>query len=165
MKKCWIFVVLAIFLTGCGAQQTFETVSDDHVQSVAVMMQQMQLELPENASVMTLSNKETGTLYLCDGYTVTTQTIEAGDLERTLMSSTGFTSQGLQLLQTDAGEIDRYECVWVAAGETGSQVCRGCILDDGNYHYVVTIIGDSADAGKLNDQWQRIMQSVKLTSE
>jgi hypothetical protein len=127
-------------------------------------MQQIHLELPEHASVTTLANREIGTLYLCDGYSVTTQNMEGGDLGRTVKAATGFESNALQLMQTSAGELDRYECVWVAAGENGTQVCRACILDDGNYHYVVTIMGDSIDAGNLNSQWQSIMQSVRLSS-
>ena len=162
MKKCWMFLVLALILSGCGVRQTFETVSDDYVQSVSATMQQIYLQLPEEASVTTIANKETGILYLCDGYTVTTQTMEGGDMGKTVKAATGFTSDSLQLLQTNAGEIDRYECIWVAAGENGSQVCRACILDDGNYHYMVTIMADSMDAGRLSDQWQAIIKSVQL---
>lgn len=163
MKKCWILLFLLVFLSGCGAQQTFETLSDDYVQPVAVTMQQLQLELPEDAAVMTLENRENGMLYMCEDYVVTTQTMVSGDLESTVKTTTGFTSDALRILQTAAGEIDRYECVWVAAGETDSQVCRACILDDGSYHYIVTIMADSAAAGKLNDQWQSIMNSIQLT--
>ena len=162
MKNFCFLLVLLVFLTGCGAQATFETVSDDYVQSVAATMQQLQLALPEDAAVMTLENQGVGTLYLCDGYTITVQTLESGDLEKTLKTVTGFTSSGLQLLQTGAGELDRYECVWVAAGENGSQVCRGSILDDGNFHYVVTVMADAQTAGVLTDQWNTIMSSVSL---
>lgn len=163
MKKFCVLLVLLVFLTGCGAQTTFETVGDDYVQSVAATMQQLQLELPEDASVMTLENHGVGKLYLCDGYVITVQTLDAGDLEKTLKTATGFTSDRLQLLQTDAGEVDRYECVWVAAGESGSQMCRGCILDDGSYHYVVTVMSDAEMSGKLTEQWNRIMSSVSLS--
>ena len=162
MKKFCFLLVLFVFMTGCGAQATFETVSDDYVQSVSATMQQVQLVLPEDAAVMTIENQGVGKLYLCDGYAIAVQTLESGDLEKTLQAVSGFTSNALQLLQTGAGEIDRYECVWVAAGENGSQVCRASILDDGSFHYVVTIMADAQMAGELTDQWNTIMSSVTL---
>ena len=162
MKKIWILLVLLILLTGCGAQQTMETLGDDYLQPVAAQMQKISLKLPEDAAVMTLENPQTGKLYLCDGYTVSVQTLDAGDLDKTIKTISGYSAESLQILQTNAGQINRYECVWVSAGEADDQVCRACILDDGNYHYAVTVMADSQDAGKLSQSLQTILSSVQL---
>ena len=48
MKKCWMFLVLAVLLCGCGAKETFETVADDLVQPVMASPRQITVQLPEN---------------------------------------------------------------------------------------------------------------------
>ena len=50
MKKCTILIALCLLLTGCGAQQTMETISDDYVKSLAAPMQ-LRLTVPEDAAV------------------------------------------------------------------------------------------------------------------
>ena len=40
MKKLWLSLALLGLLTGCSAQETYETVTDVPVQSVSAAMQQ-----------------------------------------------------------------------------------------------------------------------------
>lgn len=164
MKKCWVILLMALLLSGCAAQETFETLSDDYDISAMAQMQQLQLTLPEDAAVTTMENDETGKIYLCDGYSVAVQTMQAGDLNKTLRQVTGFSKEQLTVMQTRKDGITRYECVWSAAGEGGDQVCRAAILDDGSYHYAVTVMAEQAAAGQQTKTWQSILDSITLST-
>lgn len=165
MKKIWIVFVLSGLLTGCGAQETWETVADAPVQAVVAPMQQILLELPEEVAMPVLESAEQGKLYICDGYTLSVQTWTSGDLAETLRTVTGFAKERLQIMQTQQGEAKRYESVWTAAGEPQLQVGRVCVLDDGNYHYVLTAMADADNAGQLRQTWDTVFSSFRLTEE
>ena len=164
MKKCWVIIAFMLILAGCGTQETFETVSDAYAEPAMASMQQVVLELPEEAAVTVLKNGDTGKLYLCDGYTVTVQTFEAGDLEKTFREVTGFHKENLTVIQTLVSGMECYSCAWAAAGEGEEQVARTMILNDGNYHYAVTVMTNASKAGEMAQVWQDIFDSVTLTN-
>jgi hypothetical protein len=166
MKKLWIALSLAmtLILAGCSIEDTLETISDLYDMPVMAQMQQVELTLPEEAAVASMENPEAGKIYLCDGYTLTVQTMESGDLERTLRELTGFEKSQLTLMQTKREAADCFECVWTGAGEGGDQINRTMVLDDGYYHYAVTVMAPADDAGKFAQTWQTIFNSVKLSS-
>ena len=161
MKKIIAVLALGLLLTGCGGQLTLETVLDTY-ETPAAQAQQVELTLPEDAALATIGSADTGKLYLCDGYSVTVQTVGAGDLDHTLRQTTGFAKEQLTVIQTHVGDITHYDCVWSALGEEGEQTCRGVILDDGCYHYVVTVMADAEIAGQLTETWNEILRSVTL---
>ena len=163
MKKYCLILAILLFLSGCSPKKTLETVSDEAVPNVQPEKQQVILTLPDTAASPVIDSKEIGTLYLCDDYTVMLQTLESGDLSGTLRTVTGFPKESLQLLQTRRGEADRYDCVWTAAGENGNVVCRTAILDDGNYHYVLTAMTEEIHAGELQPELQAMFHSYRLS--
>lgn len=164
MKNGWMALPLAaLLLTGCGVQDTFETVSDVAVQSVSTAARQVLLTLPEEAAVCVFEDAQTGSLYLCDGYSISLQTLQGGDLDRTLRTVTGYGREQLTLMQTAQPDAKRYECVWSAAGEGEDQVGRAVILDDGSYHYVLSAMAGESSAGDLTETWQEIFRSFGLT--
>ncbi len=165
MKKFVWLVLLALLLTGCSAQETFETVSDDAVQSVMAPMGEISIALPEDAAVPSMDNDEAGKIYLCDGYTITVQSFPSGDLNGTVREVTGFERDRLTIMQTECDGIRRYDCAWSAAGEGGDWVARTAILDDGNYHYAVTVMGDHSIAGEQAETWQAVLDSVTINSD
>lgn len=163
MKKFWIFLFVSVLLTGCATQETFETVTDEYVQPVASVMRQAALLLPEDAAVNVMQNEDAGTIYFCDGYTLTLQTMESGDLNRTVCATTGYDKDRLRILETMSSDFKRYDFVWTAAGEGEDQVGRGAVLDDGSYHYVLTCMTGASQAEALQEQWQSIFASFCLT--
>ena len=164
MKKCWILAVFMLFLTGCGTQETFETVADAYIQPVSAPLWQMVLDVPQDASVTVLHGTDTGKMYLCENYTVTVQTFSSGDLQKTLKTLTGYEKEDLTLMQTQQDGAKRYECVWASAGEGENQVGRLCLLDDGNYIYAVTAMAGESQAGELTQVWQAMFDSFRLAS-
>ena len=159
---CW--VLLAVLLTGCGAQESFETVADLYEQPAAAP-QELSLDIPQEAASPAMESAEAGSLYLCDGYTLTVQTLTGGDLDATLNQLTGFSAEHLTLMHTKAPSADRYECVWASAGETGDQVGRTVVLDDGSYHYAVSVMAPAETAGALTKTWQTIFDSMALSTD
>ncbi len=165
MKKLIFALSVLLLLTGCGAQETFETVSDQNMQPVMATLQQLTLALPEEAAAPAMESPEQGKLYICDGYTLTVQTMASGDLDQTLQQLTGFTRDQLTVMETEQGDVRRIQCVWTAVGEGGDCVGRALVLDDGNYHYAVTVMAQSEMAGQLTGQWQEILDSATLSTD
>ena len=60
------------------------------------------------------------------------------------------------------GISDRYEFVWVSAGETGERLGRGVILDDGSYHYVMTVLRDAESTENSQIVWNDVFASFRL---
>lgn len=165
MKKLWWLLVLTLLLTGCGASEVWETVTDVDDTPVMAQMQQIKLTLPKDAASETMENTQAGKIYLCNGYTVTAQTLPGGDLDKTLREISGFSRQQLTVMETQSKKEKRYECVWAAAGEAEDQVARAVILDDGHFHYAVTVMAPFSTAGDLAAAWQSVLTSVQLEAQ
>ncbi len=165
MKKIWVIPLLVLLFAGCGKEKPLETVTDVPDTPVLASMQKVLIELPSHLSAPALQDGETGTLYLCDDYSLAMQTVSAGDLEKTIRDATGMKKDDLQIIQTRIGDVKRYQWVWTANGEEGIQVGRGCILDDGAYHYVLTAMAREEAAGKVSPEWQGIFASYRLTRD
>ena len=143
-------------LCGCHGQRDYETLSDAYIQPDTPAMGEVTLLLPTSAEVVTVESEDSGKLWLCEDYWVCLQTLQSGDLEKTLQTLTGRGKDGLELISLDNGQQKRHECVWLSAGEKGDQINRAVILDDGNYHYALTLHTDAAAAGDLAPQWRNI---------
>ena len=165
MKKFWIIPLLALLLAGCGGEPVRETVSDVPMAPVVSVAQRIMVQLPPELSAPALQSENTGALYICDDYSVTVQTVEAGDLSRTIREATGMRRESLQIMETEQGGVKRYQWVWAVGGETGVQVGRGCILDDGAYHYVITAMADEDAVSRVQPVWQEIFRSFRLAEE
>ena len=153
-------LVFILLLCGCNAAETFETLSGACMQQTAVRREVL-LTIPEDAAAQVIQG-DSGTLYLCDGYEITLQTMLAGNLDSTVQSLTGFESEALTVMETSVSDFTRYECVWTAAGEGGDMVGRAVILDDGCYHYCVTVMALADEAGQLQQTWQTLLESFCL---
>ena len=159
MKKIAMLLLCALLLCGCSSAETFETLGDDHVQSVLQQEKTVHLTLEQGAVPL---QGATGTLYLCDGYDVSVEVWKGGNVSGTLEALTGFRTDELTVIETSASGFARYECVWVSSGEGGDQVGRVVVLDDGVYHYCITFQAPADDAAALQVTWQRILDSVQI---
>lgn len=161
MKKIVIILALTLLLSGCNAAPTFETLGNVYPGPQTPQPREISLTVPEDAAAQVIQS-DSGRLYLCDGYEITLQTLAAGDLNQTLQALTGFGSGALTVMETGLTENARYECVWTSAGEGGDAVGRAVILDDGNYHYCVTVMAPAEDASRLQDTWRSLLASFSL---
>lgn len=162
MKKLLLLSLTLLMLTGCAARPTFETVDDLPVNGTPEPAKELQLSLPEEAASPVMEGENGSCLYDCEDYILTTQVLPGGDLDATLRQLTGFATADLAHMKTKQQGADRYDCVWTAVGESGEQVCRAVVLDDGSYHYAVAVMADATKSGALTEQWQKVLNSVKL---
>jgi hypothetical protein len=148
-------------LSGCAAQETMETVSDAMDTPVMAQIREISLELPEEAASPTVES-DSERLYLCEDYEITVQILDGGDLNQTVKTLSGYDRDVLTVLSTRKDNLDRYEFVWACAGEQGELVGRAMILDDGCYHYCVSVLGDAAQAMENKVLWDDMFQSFTL---
>ena len=163
MRKLWIVLILALIFSGCKQTDTFETVMDQTDAPIQAEKMVIMVDMPDNASLEAMESNDDCSVYICDEYTLTTYTVESGDLQKTILDATGFLPKQLDLIQTKQGDENRYVCVWTAAGESGEQVGRCAVIDDGNYHYVLTALADAENAGALaQNEWLSVFRSFRL---
>ena len=161
-----IFVVVLLImgmLCGCSGE-VLETLSDVYEPGQGIPQRTLEVSLPEDAAVMSMSSDMYDTLYLCDGYVVTTYIEPGGNLDRTLKTVTGYDSSRLTIMETTRDGIACYQSAWSAAGETDMQVGNAVILDDGTFHYAVSVMADADKAAKLEATWKHILDSVCAVS-
>jgi len=104
-----------------------------------------------------------GTLYLCDGYDISVQTLQSGDLDATVRQISGFGREELTIMQTKAGDYTCYEFVWTAATDLGQQVGRAMILEDTDYHYTLCAVAPEKHAEEYQQIWNGIFDSFGIT--
>ena len=162
MKKLWLLVLCIGLLSGCATRETFETVGDWYYEPV-VSHGIVALQLPQDAVAATMS-VEGGSVYLCDGYTVSLQTLAGGDLPRTVREVSGFPAERVELIATQRGGVDRYDFVWACAGERGDRLGRGVVLDDGSHHYALTVLRDEETSQNSQITWSQVFESFRIGS-
>lgn len=161
MKKWFVTGLCILLLSGCSAEETFETVADELVQSVSAPVRQMLAVLPEEAAAPASEN-DAGKLYQCDGYEIILQTLPSGDLNATIQSISGYIRDNVTVMGTRTQDYKRYEFVWASAGETGDRIGKAAILDDGNYHYCLSVLSDVDRAEEYAQVWSEMFDSFTL---
>ena len=163
MKRLVLLLIPVFLLCGCGKAETMETIADEMLLPVVAQPRETWVSLPED-SVLPAMESESGTIYLCEEYDVAVQTLAAGDLDATLRTVTGYGAEDLTVIQTQDGEVDKYEFVWTMAGELGQRIGRATILDDGNYHYVLCATIDAENMAEYQEVWNGMFESFHIAS-
>lgn len=161
MKKVWSVLLLSFLLCGCAEKETFETISDEIVAPVMAQPREISVRLPDNA-VSPVLESETQQVYMSEEYEITIETRSSGDLNATIHSLCGYDQDQLTVMQTQGAGVNRYEFVWAAAGEKGERLGRAVILDDGEYHYCMSVLRDAEDTEKSQIVWSDAFNSFTL---
>ena len=162
MKKLMYLLCLVLLLVGCSAEKSYETMGTLSPEPEKAAMMNIKLEVPEDAAAHVMGTEQEGRIYFGADYTLCLQVMYAGDLNQTLQECTGFEREHLDILETKTALYKRYEAVWTGVGEGGDHLGRIAVLDDGNYHYVLTAMAPAQSAGDLSSTWQPIFQSFLL---
>lgn len=163
MKNILCFLLILALLAGCSAP-VYETLGEVvHVGQNQAKTRQILLRLPPEANLLTFSGEDR--LYLCDGYTLTLQTLPAGDLAATVRQLSGRELSALTCIESGCADHVRRDLSWTAMADEGQMVCRGVILDDGNYHYCLSVMANSEDAAALQETWGSLLFSFCLETE
>ena len=151
---------MSLLLAGCAEAELGETVADVWQEAVTVAApRETRLELPGEAVACAMES-DTGRLYFGDGYEVMVQTLSSGDLDATIRALTGFDREDITVIQSQS-DPKRWEFAWASAGEGGERLGRGVVLDDGNYHYCLTVLQD-ADDDDCQIIWSQVFNSFEL---
>ena len=162
MKKIAMALLLALLLSGCGAEETLETVADDiPLQPVMAEPAEISVRLPDNA-VSPVLESDTEQVYLSEDYEIAIETRSSGDIGGTITALTGFAPEQLTIMHTKQEAADRYEFVWVSAGENGDRLGRAVVLDDGSYHYCMSVLRDAENQKKSQVVWSDVFSSFSL---
>lgn len=161
--KIFSLILLAILLTGCGKAEVYETVTDEAAQSVSAQPREVLFDLAQEP-VLPVMESDSGSLYLCGDFDVVHNICQSGDLDQTVREVSGFSSDELTLIQTGTGDVQRYEFVWTSATDLGQQIGRATILDDGNYHYILSATVDAELIEEYQEIWNGIFESFQLSS-
>lgn len=159
MKK-WMLLLMMIFLTGCGAETTLETVADELLLPAMAEPAHISVHLPGETALPVMEN-DNGRVYICNDYEIVVQTLPAGDLAQTTRILSGMERDSLTVMETFSDGVSRYEFVWAAVGETGDQTGRAVILDDNHYHYCLSVLRDT-DSDKSQVNWDEVFASFCL---
>ena len=163
VKKIAMALMLALLLSGCGAEETLETVADDiPLQPVMAEPAEIYVRLPDNA-VSPVLESDTEQVYLSEDYEIAIETRSSGDIGGTITALTGFAPEQLTIMHTKQESADRYEFVWVSAGENGDRLGRAVVLDDGSYHYCMSVLRDAENQKKSQVVWSDVFSSFSLT--
>ena len=96
MKKLWIIAACVFLLSGCAQPENLETVADPVVTPEIPEPMAAVFNTPLEAVQQTVAEETAGQLYICDGYTLTLQTVPGGDIQQTLRNATGFLPSQLE---------------------------------------------------------------------
>lgn len=161
MRKYALLLLMLFLLTGCAREEALETISDEYVQPAAATPKRISVELPDDvvAPVMESTSEQ---VYLCNGYEIVIETRNGGDLNDTVQTICGYDKKDLTIMTTQEGDADRHEFVWASAGEEGERIGRAVILDDGNYHYCMSILRDADTTEGSQIVWGNVFSSFHL---
>lgn len=161
MRKRLPVLLVLLLLTGCGAEQTMETVADVWVEPTLPEPGSISVALPGETALPVIES-DSGRVYLCNDYEVYLQTLESGDLPDTVRTMSGFSPEELTMVSTTQDGMNRHEFVWASAGETGDWLGRGVILDDGNYHYTMTVLRSAESVETSQVVWDGVFNSFRI---
>ena len=147
-------------MAGCGTRETFETVADEMVLTVMARPAEIAVRLPDNAVAPVLESDKRQ-LYMSENYEILIETMESGDLNATIQTLSGYEKDQLTVMQTETDQATRYEFVWACAGEKGHRLGRAVVLDDGNYHYCLSVLRDDIQE-KSQIVWSDVFASFTL---
>jgi len=161
MKKLWSILPLVLLLSGCGSEETMETIADEWAQPVMASPGIVSVQLPEDARTPVMEN-DTQQVYMGENYEIILETCSSGDLDATIRSLSGYGKDQLTVLETQQEDAKRYDFVWTTAGEAGDRLGRAVILDDGNYHYCLSVLRAADRTKQTLVVWRDVFSSFSL---
>ena len=161
MKKLILMVLLALALTGCGTAPVMETVCDELVQPAAAVPREVYAELPGEAALPAMESSGSR-YYICDDYEISMENFPSGDVDGTVRLLSGYDREKLTVVESTQDGAKRYDFVWTSAGETGQKLGRAVILDDGNYHYTMSVLRPAENTETLQVVWRTVFESFRL---
>lgn len=163
MKKWMVGVILllSVVLCGCSNVKTFEVISDNIVDFPSPTPAKVHLRLPDDATLSVMNGSD-GQSYEGDHYQIIVQTYPSEDLSQTLQLITGYSKNQLNVMEVTEDNLNKYLCAWSAVSEEGELVGRCAVLDDGRYHYCLSVLVDAQMSGEIREDIDAIFADYSL---
>lgn len=163
MKKWILGIVLlfGVFLCGCAGTESFEVIGDNIDELPIAAPAKVQLTLPKDSTLSVMSGSD-WQCYEEEHYQIIVQTYPSGDLSQTLQRVTGYQKENLSVMEISGGNIDKFLCAWSAVSEEGELVGRCAVLDDGVYHYCLSILVDADVSGEIRETLDAVFATYSL---
>lgn len=169
-KRFWIAAISMVwFLSGCTAQNTWETVKDVLPEEAVSVMEdayRVWLDVPDDALLALASDDGTQMVYeQTEGeYEITVQTFLSSEPESVMRRLTGFEPEQVQTLQTRRFGLPEYQFAWFTTGADGGWLCRADLLQDDVYCYAVTFSVREGIGAKYAETAQQVFQSIAMNA-
>lgn len=163
MKK-WIlgmFLLFGVFLCGCRGGESFEVIADNVGELPVIEPAKVEVKIPEDGTLAVMSGSD-WQCYEGENYQIILQTYPSGDLNQTLQNITGYNKDHLSVMEISGENIDKYLCAWSAVSEEGELVGRCTVLDDGVYHYCLSVLVDAEVSGEIRDTVDAVFATYSL---
>lgn len=162
MKRWMVLPVLMALLTGCSSENAFESVEDVYAPQELTASACLAVSLPE--AEHTELELDGAKLCVYEDFEVMILTLPSGNLDATLQEISGYDASELTVMNTVEGVNRRFDTTWASAGEGGDLVGRATVIDDGSFHYAISVMAKAENAGSLSDDWNQLFSSVSLES-
>ncbi len=168
-KMCCIALVVGLLLTvtGCGEEKP-QSSEENHCSlkdEKALPRYDISVATPANAPELETFQGEGCQVFAQeDGdFYFAVQTLQADSLDALLMELTGKQQNSMTILTTWQQGMPRHDLNWVSAGESGLEVNRAAIIDDGSYYYTVTLTVPEDNAAEIFREQEDCFDSIWLT--
>lgn len=161
--------LLAAAMTGCGAQDTWETVDDvlpaEPVSAFAGAYR-LGFAIPQDAQVIEQTENGEACVYgQTDGaYEITAQTMLSSTPDGAIRRLTGFAPEQLPVIKTKRFGLNEYQLVWYSLDEDGGRLCRADVLCDGALCYVLTFSVREELSAQYADTAREVFASLSLNA-
>jgi len=164
MKKWLMGVTLMLVAVLCGCNgELYEVVGDVSTIEPDITPQKVRFEVPKDENI-TVMNTDKGVLYLGENYDISLQICPSGNLDQTMRAVTGYSRKQLAITELSEKNVDRYVCAWSAVSDEGELVGRCTILDDGRFHYCLTVLVKADMAGELRNTVDAVFADYSLAA-
>lgn len=164
MKKWVLLVMVVALMTLCACSaEDFEPMLDVYGPSDHAQPAKIQIDLPEDA-VLSVMAGDTGTLYYGENYEVCVETYPSGNISDTLKKITGRQLSDLTVLEVPVEEGKSYRCGWSVTDGEGERIGQCVVIDDGRFHYCLSVLADAESAGQLRPVIESVLNSYRFPS-
>lgn len=164
MNRCLIILVcLLVLLSGCSGADTLEVMYDSYESALVAAPAMVHLDFSEDHT-FTVTQGEGWYTYTGENYEIIMQTCMSGDLNQTFQQITGYAMERLTVMEIPSTDADRYVCAWSTVSEEGELVGRCTVIDDGVYHYCLSVLVDAKTAGEYREDIDAIFATYSLES-
>jgi hypothetical protein len=158
-----LFLLLSAMLCSCTNAEDFEVISDTVVDFQMQEPAKVKLKIPDDAALSVMGSGDRLS-YEGDHYQIIVQTLSSGDLDETLQIITGYSKKHLNPMKLTEENYNKYLCAWSAVSEEGEIVGRCAVLDDGRYHYCLSVLVGAQISGEMREEIDALFANYSLAA-